>query len=198
MAKDEATDEELEFFPLTRERWPHLENLFGKHGASSGCWCMWPRLASSEYRHGRGEENKRLFQGIVESGEEPGVLAYTGGRPVAWCAIAPREVYAHLSAPTYPLRRILAPVDDEPVWSVMCFYVRPRWRRRGITLPLLKAAVEFAAAHGARIVEGYPVDKPGGASFMGQVKTFRLAGFVEVARRSPTRPIFRLFVERPP
>ncbi|MCS7217201.1 MAG: GNAT family N-acetyltransferase [Candidatus Bipolaricaulota bacterium] len=196
MGREKIRLEELEFHPLTPERWPDLEDLFGEHGASSGCWCMWPRLPPQEYRRLRGEGNKRLFRALVESGEKPGILAYHRGRAVGWCALGPREKFVHLSCPTFPYRKALAPVDEEPVWSVVCFYVRPAYRRRGLTLPLLQAAVAFAAEQGARVLEGYPWDRgPGGPpTYMGPLSTFLKAGFVEVARRHPQRPILRYYV----
>jgi GNAT superfamily N-acetyltransferase len=157
---------------------------------------MWWRLPAADFVRLCGEGTKRLFREIVDSGEPPGILAYAAGKPVGWCAVGPREAYVRLTAsPKY--RKILAPVDDEPVWSVVCFYVLPGCRRRGITVPLLKAAVAFAASRGARIVEGYPVDKgklPSPSAWTGPVGTFKKAGFVEVARRDPVRPILRYFV----
>jgi len=119
-------------------------------------------------------------------------LARVCGRPVAWCAIAPREAYCVLEH-----SRILKRVDDRPVWSVVCFFVAKHFRRRGLTTKLLDAAAAYAGKHGARIIEGYPVDpKPGTRSvdvfvWTGLASAFRKAGFEEVQRRSPTRPIMR-------
>lgn len=196
MSQRQDTTSNLEFYPLTPERWPDLVDLFGDRGAWGGCWCMWWRLPAVDFDRLRGEETKRLLKEIVDSGEPPGILAYAAGKPVGWCAVGPREAYVRLtSSPKYA--KVLAPVDDEPVWSVVCFYVRPGHRRQGITVPLLKAAVAFAAARGARIVEGYPVDKsklPSPSAWTGPVGTFRKAGFVEVARRDPVRPILRFYL----
>jgi len=186
----------LQFYPLISERWPDLEDLFGARGAYGGCWRMWWRLPASDFNRRRGEGTKGQLKDIVASGDPPGILAYADGKPVGWCAVGLREAYVRLSSsPKY--RKIFAPVDDEPVWSVVCFYVRPGYRRQGISVPLLKAAVAFAAARGARIVEGYPVDKaklPAPSAWTGSVGTFRKAGFVEVARRDPVRPILRYIV----
>jgi GNAT superfamily N-acetyltransferase len=92
-------------------------------------------------------------------------------------------------------------VDGEPaVWSVVCFYMHRNHRGRGVATALLKAAVEYAAGKGARIVEGYPVDPPGkmnnADAYHGLASMFAAAGFKEVARRSPTRPLMRLRVTR--
>lgn len=177
--------------PLTPERWPDLERLFGPRGACGGCWCMWWRLGRAEFERQKGEENRLALKTIVERGEVPGILAYVGSEPVGWCAIAPREVY-----PALARSRILKPVDAEPVWSVTCFFVAKPFRRQGLTVELLKSALRFARERGASIVEGYPTEPGEGRvqdvfAYTGIASAFRAAGFSEVARRSPTRPIMR-------
>jgi len=151
---------------------------------------MWWRLNRAEWKRGKAEGNRKAFWKLVRSGAEPGVLAYAEGQPVGWCAIAPREQYPVLSR-----SRILKPVDEQPVWSVTCFFVTPSFRRQGLSRELLKAAVDFARARGAKVVEGYPHDakKPAADVFVytGLASAFRKAGFQEVARRSKSRPIMR-------
>ncbi len=181
----------LHMHPLTAERWPDLVKLFGKRGACGGCWCMWWRCGRAEFERKKGTGNKRALHKIVNSSPPPGLLAYLGDEPVGWCAVAPRDQYARLTN-----SRIFGPVDDEPVWSVVCFYVARPFRKRGITEALLAAAVRFAGECGARVVEGYPVapakDRvPDVFAYTGFVSTFAAAGFSEVLRRSPTRPIMR-------
>jgi hypothetical protein len=78
---------DLEFHPLTPEKWTDLENLFGERGACGGCWIMWWKLKRSEFERQKGEGNKKAFKRIVDSGEVPGILVYAGGQPVAWCAV---------------------------------------------------------------------------------------------------------------
>lgn len=109
----------LTFRPLTAKRWGDLERLFGERGACGGCWCMWWRLRRSEHVKGKGEPNKRAFRAIVQGGAVPGILAYGGREPVAWCAVEPRESY-----PVLERARTLRPLDDRPVCSVTCFFVR--------------------------------------------------------------------------
>ena len=180
----------LTFHPATPDRWPDVRALFGPRGACGGCWCMWPRLPSAEYKRGLGDGNRRRLQKLVASGAEPGIIAYAGDEPVAWCALAPREQYARLAT-----SKVMAPVDDRPVWSVVCFFVTREWRGRGVTVQLLDAAARYAAAHGATLLEGYPIAAKSrqSAAFVwtGLASAFVAAGFEEVARRSPTRPIFR-------
>ncbi len=185
---------DLTFHPLTPERWPDLEALFGPRGASGGCWCMWWRLKRSVFDQQKGESNRQAFRSLVEVGPPPGILAYAGEKPVGWCAISPRQDYPGLER-----SRILQPVDDQPVWSVVCFFVARGYRRKGITVGLLRAAVEHARQRGARIVEGYPSDpKEGGHPdpfvYTGVTTAFQRAGFVEVMRRSEHRPIMRYVI----
>jgi GNAT superfamily N-acetyltransferase len=182
------------FQPVTPERWTDFETVFGPRGATGGCWCMFMRLKGSEFGAQGGEGNRRAMRQIVDSGEIPGILAYVDGQPAGWCSVAPRERFSRLAR-----SRTLKPVDDEPVWSVVCFFVVKSFRRQKLTVALLKAAVEYAASHGAAIVEGYPVEPakdsvPDVFVWQGLASTFRKAGFVEVARRSDTRPIMRYYV----
>ncbi len=182
----------IEFRPVTPDRWSDLEALFGARGACGGCWCMTWRLKRSDFDRGKGDGNRKAFREIVRSGAEPGVLAYSGGAPVAWCAVAPREAYTGLAR-----SRILAPVDEQPVWSISCLFVTRRLRRSGVSVPLIRAAVAHAAAHGAEVVEAYPVEPystqmPAAFAWTGIVSAFRKAGFTEVLRRSRARPIMRL------
>jgi GNAT superfamily N-acetyltransferase len=182
----------LKFQPLTPERWRDLEALFGERGACGGCWCMSWRLRRSQYETQKGPGNKATFKTIVAAGPAPGVIAYSDSTPVGWCAVAPREVHQRLEN-----SRVLARVDEQPVWSVTCFFVARPFRRAGVSVLLLKAAVAHAAQSGAKIVEGYPVEPkkdpmPDVFAFTGMGSAFRKAGFKEVARRSPTRPIMRI------
>jgi GNAT superfamily N-acetyltransferase len=151
---------------------------------------LW-RMGRAQFERQKGPENKRAFQAIVESGPAPGLLGYADSRPIAWCAVGPRDAY-----PALERSRVLARIDGAPAWSIVCLFVARPFRRQGITVPMLKAAVEYAGQRGARIVEGYPVEPktanmPAAFAWTGTASTFRQAGFSEVARRSATRPIMR-------
>jgi GNAT superfamily N-acetyltransferase len=157
---------------------------------------MWARLPRAEFVRGVGEGNRRAFRRIVRRGERPGILAYVNGEPAAWVALAPREAYRRLEA-----SRVLRPVDDRPVWSVACFFVAKTHRRMGLSVRMLREAARFAAARGARILEGYPVDTRGRGSpdafvWTGLAPAFLAAGFTEVTRRSASRPIMRKALRR--
>jgi GNAT superfamily N-acetyltransferase len=152
---------------------------------------MWWRLPRSQFNAGKGEGNRRAMKKLVAAGAETGILAYEGRRAVGWCSVAPRSQFSGLAR-----SRVLAPVDDAPVWSVVCFFVAKDRRHSGLTEKLLDAAVRHAKGRGARIVEGYPVEPgPGGApdafAYTGLASVFRRAGFSEAARRSPRRAVYR-------
>lgn len=152
---------------------------------------LW-RLPRKQFESQKGDGNREAMKALVESGEVPGLLAYRDGQPIGWCALAPRERYLALGR-----SRVLKPVDDRPCWSVSCLFVHRAHRRRGVSVGLLRAAVRHARAHGAGILEGYPVEPRGGKpippafAWTGIPKAYEAAGFLEVARGSPTRPIMR-------
>ncbi len=145
-----------------------------------------------EFEKGKGAENRARMKQLVDGGMVPGLIGYENGTPVAWCALGPRERYVRLKN-----SRILKPVDDLPVWSLVCLFVAKSWRSKGISLQMIEAAVEYAREQGATILEAYPHDLqadeklPGAFVWTGIASTFRKAGFKEVARRSPKRPVMR-------
>ena len=147
---DEA---ELTFNPVTPNKWADLETLFSEHGVQNGCWCMYWRIPRKEFQRNYGEGNKRLFKQVIQSGNVPGILAYHKRKPVGWCSIAPREDF-----PVVLRSRTLKPIDDQPVWSIVCFFVSEPYRKSGLSHLLIKAAINYAKKHGARIIEAYPVD----------------------------------------
>jgi GNAT superfamily N-acetyltransferase len=194
MQTKQSNEVKLTFSPLTPARWSDFATLFGERGACDGCWCMYWRLKRSEYDVNKGEGNRQAMKGIVNSGEVPGILAYSQKQPVAWCSVGPREDF-----PALERSRILKKIDDQPVWSITCFFVEKSRRKKGLSVQILKAAVDYAAKQGGRIVEGYPVEpikeKTADAFvWTGLASAFKKAGFVECARRSETRPIMRYHI----
>ncbi len=183
--------QDLVFKPVTLAEWEDLQRLFGPNGADGGCWCMWWRIKRAEFERNHGEANRKAMEAIIRSGEVPGLLAYHQGEPVGWCSIAPREAF-----PVLDRSPVLKRVDDQPVWSIVCFYIARTRRRQGLTGLLIEAALNYARENGAKIVEAYPVDPETGKvtpeyAFTGLIGTFRKAGFKEVARRSNRRVILR-------
>lgn len=152
---------------------------------------MWWRLAHAEFESNKGPANRQALLDLVTSGIVPGLLAYDDARPIGWCSLGPREGFARLAR-----SRILKPVDDAPVWSIVCFFVDRDFRHMGVSRRLLEAAKSWARRHDADILEGYPVEPakhpaPAPFVFTGLAAAFTSEGFVECARRSPTRPIMR-------
>ena len=187
---------ELEFQPVTPDRWEDMEQLFGPRGAIGGCWCMWWRVKRKDFELQQGEGNHDAMCTIVESGKVPGILAYSEGEPAAWCSVAPREDF-----PVLDRSPILKRVDDQLVWSIVCFFIAKKYRHQGLSSRMLTAAVDYATKNGARIIEGYPItpkkdQAPDIYIFTGLESTFVKAGFVEVARRSKSRPIMRYSLEK--
>ncbi len=183
----------LTFQPLIPEQWTKFVTLFGERGACGGCWCMLWRLTRKEFELQKGNGNKLAMKSIVNEGKVPGILAINNKKAIGWCAIAPR-----ISYPALLRSRILQPVDDRPCWSVSCLFINKSYRKRGVSTKLLLAATEYAKSQGAEIVEGYPMEPkaekeiPPAFAWTGISKSFIAAGFKEVARRSPTRPIMRI------
>lgn len=173
--------------PLTPELWPALEALFDEGGPCARCWCMYWRIGSA-YRQKAPEENKAAFQEVVKQGPPPGLLAFDGEVAVGWLQLTPREALPWLDR-SWRLRR----VDDLPVWSLSCFYIRKGYRKRGVTSALITAALETARRAGAPALEAYPLDAEltTSSSDTGYASTFVRAGFKIVARHVPPRPIMR-------
>jgi GNAT superfamily N-acetyltransferase len=179
----------LTFRPLGPQQWPALEDLFGRAGASNGCWCMYWRIGP-RYRERPRDRNKRDLQELASSERAPGLLAFDGDVAVGWCELAPRADLEWLAQ-----SRFTPPVDELPVWSIPCFYTRRSHRGAGVSAGLVEAAVRVVAAAGAPALEAYPVDtavpRHTGNLFPGIASTFARHGFTVVARPRPDRPIMR-------
>ncbi|SIO34654.1 Acetyltransferase (GNAT) family protein [Rhodovulum sp. ES.010] len=178
----------IEIGPAT---WPTFEAVMGANGGCGGCWCMLWRRTAKEMEASKGDGNRRAMRKIFEDGAVPGLVAMSGDAPAGWIQIDRRAAFPRLAS-----SRVLKPVDDEDVWSVSCFFIEKRFRRQGLSRRLLRAAVDWAGSQGAPVVEGYPIDTPRAKyppvyAWTGFAQAFRDAGFVEVARRSETRPIMR-------
>jgi GNAT superfamily N-acetyltransferase len=187
------------FHPLTPDRFGDLVDLFGpERGANSGCWCMWWRMDGAAWKAMPRDEKRERFRAIVEAGPSPGILAYEGERAIGWCAVGPRA-----TLPRFNRSRVAAPLPGgEDAWAVNCFYVRSGHRHAGLMRKLLNAAIAFAHGCGARCVEGCPIDAKReltwGEGFVGIASVFRAAGFREVARRAPTRPLMGKRLDKMP
>ena len=192
--------DDLDIHPLSADRLGDLAALFGQGGDPKWCWCAWYRLRSVDFTSATAESNRAVLEGAVEStaaeGRAPGLVAYRDGEPIGWVSVGPRDDYARLQH-----SKVLGPVDDVPVWSIVCFVVARRSRGQGVARALLDAAMDYAREHGATTLEAYPVDATDGrvsaaTAFKGTLGMFERAGFEVVERRqanrsSRPRPIVR-------
>jgi GNAT superfamily N-acetyltransferase len=179
--------------PLTPDTWADLEALFDLPGGSivRGCWCMYYRRSGKvSVSAAAGPDNKQQLCDLVSGGTVPGLVGYVDEAPAGWISLGPREEYAKLQR-----SRVMKPVDDAEVWSVVCTYVAKAYRGRGVQHRLLAAGVDFARSQGVRLLEAYPVDKPERSHddfmFFGSRSLYERAGFREVVRRSATRVVMR-------
>jgi GNAT superfamily N-acetyltransferase len=196
----DATASELEILPLTPERLPDLAGLFGQGGDPKWCWCSFYRVRSVDFRTGTAMGNRAVLErataATAAEGRAPGLIAYRDGEAIGWVSLGPRDDYERLQH-----SKVLAPIDDRPVWSIVCFVVARHARGQGVARVLLDAAIAYARDHGATMLEAYPADTEGGRipaanAFKGTVPMFEHAGFEVVERRqanrtSAPRPIVR-------
>ena len=195
MAVRPATD--LRFLPLTPDRIGDLATLFDAGGDPKWCWCAYYRFRGRDWTNSTPGANRKELESRSAGDPAPGLVAYDGDDVVGWVSLGPREDYERLA-----YSRMLTPVDDTPVWSIVCFVVGRRRRGQGIADALLAAAIAHARRHSATMLEAYPVDTggeriPSPNAFKGTLSMFERAGFEVVARRQATadsqpRPIVRL------
>ena len=176
---------EWETHPLTPDRFEDFADVVNRSRRPGHCWCLSHRLQAAEIEQLGGGSREAAMRRLCEREHPPGVLAYRDGVPVGWCNTGPRAEITRLAR-----SRLIRPVDDVPVWSIVCVVVRPGHRRQGVTAPLLEGAVAYAASHGAPAVEAYPVDPVGRMdttmAFVGTRAMFERAGFRVVGTTGAT------------
>jgi GNAT superfamily N-acetyltransferase len=187
----------LDIVPLTADRFADLANLFEEGGDPKWCWCAYFRYRGRDWTNSTADGNRADLE--ARAGDDPtaGLIAYRAGQAIGWVSLGPRETYERLA-----FSKVLAPVDDVPVWSIVCFVVSRSSRGEGVARSLLAAAIDHARRHGATHLEAYPVDTDGqriasANAFHGTLSMFEAAGFEVVERRqwnaaTPVRPIVRL------
>jgi len=187
----------LDIRPLTADTWPDLAALFEEGGDPKWCWCQFYRVRGLDWSNSSADGNRERLATLTRDGPPPGLVGYQDRRAVGWVSVAPRPAYDRLTH-----AKLLAPVDDKPVWSIVCFVVSRSARGQGVAKALLDAAVAWAKSEGATILEAYPSDVkgrkvPAANLYHGSLSMFEDAGFEVVARRqfnrtTPVRPIVRL------
>jgi GNAT superfamily N-acetyltransferase len=193
----DTTPIDVEVVPLTRDRVEDLATLFAEGGDPKNCWCAFWRVRGSGWQGWTAEKNRPVVEGLAGHDPAPGLVAYAQGRAVGWVSLGPREDYERLER-----SKVLARIDDRPVWSIVCFVVSRSVRGRGVAHALLAAAIAYARDHGASTLEAYPVDPsrgrvPAASAFMGPFGMYERAGFEVAGHRqwnptTPVRPIVRL------
>ncbi|WP_020142145.1 GNAT family N-acetyltransferase [Terracoccus sp. 273MFTsu3.1] len=167
--------------PATLARFDDVATMLApKNPSSTVCWCLSHRLDSRTSRGLVGPERGEFVRELTRRPVAPGVLAYDGDEVVGWAALAPRSELPFARSAKIPH------VDDVAVWSIWCIRVRAGHRGRGISLPLLEGAVDYARDRGAPAVEGYPVDNRGKKvdltmAYVGTRALFERAGFAKAA-----------------
>lgn len=184
--------------PATAGRWDDVDKVFGRKGDPSWCWCQFH--CSGDQHRGRAEENRDALQQQLRSRPARGLLAYDDGEPVGWVRLG--RVIDFERIIRNQRRSSVVGDDQEQLWVITCFVVPPRYRRRGVATALVGGAIDFARRHDAATLEAHPVDtrgerKPGDSLYHGVLSTFLDAGFSEVGRTGPNRPIVRLDLRRP-
>lgn len=183
--------------PLTTARFQDLADLFLEGGDPKWCWCQYFRTRGLSWSNSTPKSNRAGLQAMADDEPPPGLIAYRDDKAIGWVSLGPRESYERLES-----SKVLARLDDVPVWSIVCFVVSARARGEGVARTMLDAAIEHARTKGATTLEAYPVaDKRGRVSaasaFHGAQSMFEKAGFTVVETRqwnksSPPRPIMRL------
>lgn len=162
--------------PLTEDRFDDFAQVVNRTRRPTHCWCLSHRLQPAQIQELGGGSRELAMRRLSARPRSPGVVAYRDGEPVGWCSIGPRSDIPRLAG-----SKLITPVDDVPVWSIICVVVRSGFRRQGVALDMVRAATEYAFAQGAPAVESYPADVEGRidltAAFIGTRKLFADAGF---------------------
>ena len=185
---------QLTFEPLGKVNWAKFVQLFGDKGACGSCWCMYYRLKKVDFVEGKADGgNKEAMKNLVMNDYPTGILGFYEGEPVAWCAFAPREHFIKLEN-----SRVHKRIDNNPVWSIPCFFIDKKFRRLGISVELLKGVIMYARENGVKVIEAYPTipttkTLPDSFAWIGLYKSFERAGFEIVDQTSKNRPMVRYY-----
>jgi ribosomal protein S18 acetylase RimI-like enzyme len=188
---------DLQIRPLAPDTWRPLADLFAAGGDPRWCWCQYWRKPGSNWSNTTPDVNRGDLERLAGGDPAPGLVAMRDGEAVGWVGLGPRDDFPRLAR-----SRTLPHLPGDRVWSVNCFVVARAARRSGVAKALLAAAVEYAAAHGAKLIEGYPVATNGAriasaSVYTGTASMFKTAGFevaapsISKATTGPTRVVMR-------
>ena len=184
--------------PATAERFDDAQHALSGGGDGQGCQCQWWMIPNSQWVQTSRPEREQMLRDEVVAGPPPALIAYVDGEPAGWVRVGPRSAQQRLTRTRNVTAHSEEPWDDESVWAVSCFVVRKEHRQQGLNARLLGAAVDYARASGARVIEAYPLDPQAGKKipvndlYHGVLSTFEEAGFREVARPKPHLAIVSL------
>ena len=170
---------------VTPDRFEDFADVVNPNRRENHCWCLSHRLPSKDIDElGQGSREQAMRR-LCEREHPPGVVTCRDGRPVGWCSIGPRD-----ENPRLLRSKVIHPIDDVAVWTIICIVVRGGHRRQGITEPLLEGAVAWAASQGAPAVEAHPVEPAGRMdttmAFVGTRAMFERVGFEVVGTTDAT------------
>lgn len=176
--------------PLTTENFADVEALFTARGCSyaKACWCTAYCFRKADVP----KDRRAALRDLAQSAKiAPGLVGYRDDAPVGWISLGPREDFGPVAT-----SRIMKPIDDTPVWSVICFVVPKEHRGAGVAHAMLDGGIAYARQKKARVLEAYPyeVEKRTNDQWLwfGTATMYLKAGFTEAARPAPTRPVMRL------
>ena len=184
--------EKLKFESLSSENWKQFETLMGEKGGCGNCWCMYFRLPYKIFQENKPYGNKKMMKQLVNKGQPQGLIASMNKEPVGWIALAPREDYMKIEN-----SRAFKRIDDKPVWSITCFFVRKDFRHMGLSQQLIKGAVDFAKKKKIKTLEAYPAipyseKVPHPFLWVGVLSSFIKNGFTIVRQHSKSRAMVRI------
>ena len=184
--------------PATGDRFDDAQHALTGGGDGASCQCQWWTMTAAQFQKATRGEREALLRDEIDAGPPPALIAYVDGEAAGWVRVGPRTRQIRLARTRNYASHSGEPWDDDDVWAVSCFVVRKEFRGQGLNAQLLQAAIDYARAGGARVLEAYPVDPAAGRKkssnelYHGVVSTFEQAGFSEVARPRPDLAIVSL------
>lgn len=171
-------------------------HTFTAGGDAASCQCQWWTVPMREFRATTREDKTRMLHAELAASPPPGLIALVDGTAAGWVRVGPRIRQPRLLR-TRTGTASPAPKDAPDVWAISCFSIRRAHRGLGLMRALIDGAVDLARSHGARAVEAYPVDPtvkhmPVNDLYVGVLAPFLDAGFTEVGRTVPHRPVVSL------
>lgn len=182
----------LDLEPLTSSNWKTFETLMGEKGGCGNCWCMYFRLPYKTFQENKPDGNKKMMKQLVNRGLPQGLIASMNKEPVGWIAMAPREDYMRVEN-----SRVFKRIDDKPVWSITCFFIKKKFRHKGLSQLLISGAVDFAKKKKIKTLEAYPAipyaeKVPHPFLWVGVLSSFLNNGFKIVRQHSKSRAMVRI------